>query len=504
LVLQNNEFDIPNLNNDYDTDGLIDTTSITILNPPINGDATIDYEAGIISYNPEDGFNGLDSIIYSICDNGPIVSCDTAVVYITVTANLPPVALNDTIDAYWGINEPYVISINDYDPEVLLDSVSIEIITLPESGGISIDPETGIVSYMPDYCSTITDSFTYVIYDIQGNVSNIATVLININIDPEGDYDLDGVLDIVEDLNGNGNPCDDDTDGDNKPNFNDTDDDGDSVLTADEDFETPDGDPTNEDTDGDGIPNYLDNNDDGDCQLTIDEDHNQDGNVLNDDIDNDGRPDYLEEDDDNDGILSCDEMGDLDGNGIPDKEEIWNAKTLDDYETIDIDEVLVIDVLSNDSTQMNGSTILIIDEPNHGFVDINDDWTITYTPDLNFIGLDTFVYEVCDYQWHCDTAIVIINVEDLVVLPDLFTPNNDGQNDFYRIKGLYRHPGSTFIVFNRWGNKVYESNDYQQDWDGTSNVSTAVGDKVLPVGVYYCILEYGNGRDKAKAVFLKK
>jgi hypothetical protein len=73
----------------------------------------------------------------------------------------------------------------------------------------------------------------------------------------EADDDNDLVPNHKEDLNGNGEVYDDDTDGDKIPNFLDTDDDGDGILTRDEDI-NKDGDPTNDDTNGNGIPNYLD------------------------------------------------------------------------------------------------------------------------------------------------------------------------------------------------------------------------------------------------------
>lgn len=71
------------------------------------------------------------------------------------------------------------------------------------------------------------------------------------------DNDNDLVKNIDEDVNGNGDIGDDDTDGDLIPNIYDNDDDGDGVLTKDEDT-NHDGDPTNDDSDGDGTPNYLD------------------------------------------------------------------------------------------------------------------------------------------------------------------------------------------------------------------------------------------------------
>ncbi|WP_456437009.1 FKBP-type peptidyl-prolyl cis-trans isomerase [Psychroserpens sp.] len=71
------------------------------------------------------------------------------------------------------------------------------------------------------------------------------------------DHDQDLIFSFIEDLNGNGNVLDDDTDIDGVPNVYDIDDDGDGVLTRFEDIDN-DGDPTNDDTDQDGVPNYLD------------------------------------------------------------------------------------------------------------------------------------------------------------------------------------------------------------------------------------------------------
>ncbi len=79
------------------------------------------------------------------------------------------------------------------------------------------------------------------------------------------DLDDDNVPNIMEDLNGNGDPTDDNTDKENEEKYNlpnipdylDPDDDGDGLRTKDEDS-NGNGDPTDDDDDGDGIPNYLD------------------------------------------------------------------------------------------------------------------------------------------------------------------------------------------------------------------------------------------------------
>ena len=52
-----------------------------------------------------------------------------------------------------------------------------------------------------------------------------------------------------------------------------------------------------------------------------------------------------------------------------------------------------------------------------------------------------------------------------VIIPNVITPNGDGANDFFEIKGLEDVPGKNIYIFNRWGRKVFESPDYQNNWN---------------------------------------
>ncbi|NQX84592.1 MAG: hypothetical protein HRT67_01490 [Flavobacteriaceae bacterium] len=130
------------------------------------------------------------------------------------------------------------------------------------------------------------------------------------------DDDNDGVMTADELMfDADGNPTD--TDGDGIYNYLDTDDDGDGIPTSAEDVDG-DGDLTNDDTDGDGTPNYLDNDDDGDGVHTSFEDLNNDDDFTNDDTDADMTPNYLDSDDDEDGTPTLDENADPNGDGNPD------------------------------------------------------------------------------------------------------------------------------------------------------------------------------------------
>ena len=80
---------------------------------------------------------------------------------------------------------------------------------------------------------------------------------LNVYTTNQADHDSDGILSFDEDVDGDGDPFNDDTDGDGIANFADIDDDGDGVYTINE-YDT-DGDGIPDDTDGDGIPDYLDN-----------------------------------------------------------------------------------------------------------------------------------------------------------------------------------------------------------------------------------------------------
>ena len=92
-----------------------------------------------------------------------------------------------------------------------------------------------------------------------GNIQPYSPLIFQVNLMTlnRTDHDNDSVLTIIEDLNGDHNFDNDDTDSDGFPNYLDTDDDGDGILTIDEYDVNGDGIP--DDSDGDGTPDYLDN-----------------------------------------------------------------------------------------------------------------------------------------------------------------------------------------------------------------------------------------------------
>ncbi|MGZ3757715.1 MAG: CshA/CshB family fibrillar adhesin-related protein [Mucilaginibacter sp.] len=127
------------------------------------------------------------------------------------------------------------------------------------------------------------------------------------------------------------------------------------------------------------------------------------------------------------------------------------------------------------------TSIQIITQPQHGTLTINPDGTITYTPNVGYTGPDSFSYRLKDANGYF-TNVATVSITDVdkvnLKIPNLFTPNGDGVNDFFEIRGLSNYPNNELIIVNRWGNEVFRQTNYQNKWDGTG----------LNEGTYYFLL----------------
>lgn len=100
----------------------------------------------------------------------------------------------------------------------------------------------------------------------------------------------------------------------------------------------------------------------------------------------------------------------------------------------------------------------------------------------------------------CDT----VPMADFFI-PEGFSPNGDGINDLFVITGIEYYPENSIVIFNRWGNKIFEAAPYQNTFDGYSTSSATIGAAELPVGTYFYVLDLGDGSDPIKGtVYLNK
>lgn len=96
-----------------------------------------------------------------------------------------------------------------------------------------------------------------------------------------------------------------------------------------------------------------------------------------------------------------------------------------------------------------------------------------------------------------DTAIHYIKVTSscYIAVPSAFTPNGDGNNDFLYPLNAYKATGLYFSVYNRHGQRLYETRDWTKKWNGSYN------GQPQPTGVYVWMLQYKD--EFGKDVFLR-
>lgn len=190
-----------------------------------------------------------------------------------------------------------------------------------------------------------------------------------------------------------------------------------------------------------------------------------------------------------------------DRNGCMDRDSvvvgIW-IQAVDDQAEALVNNYVAINVLRNDIPQggIDPTSVSIVVPPSNGLVEVQADSMIVYTPDQDYIGEDEFIYQVCDYSKRCDEATVLVMVSaEALFIPNAFTPNGDGYNDRFEIKGLAKYDHVEIKIFNRWGNLVYGSEDYGVNgfWDGVANRGARIGKGQVASGVYFYSLNLGKG-----------
>jgi gliding motility-associated-like protein len=169
-------------------------------------------------------------------------------------------------------------------------------------------------------------------------------------------------------------------------------------------------------------------------------------------------------------------------------------RATDDFARTSWVEPVTISVLGNDflsTGNLSDASLSILKQPKSGLAQINSNGTITYSPNEKNSGRDQFTYEVCTLSNTCDSAVVTIDITDPPIsIPEGISPNGDGINDRYVIKGLEKFPDSKVTIYTRGGELVYQSDNYQSDWDGISNAGNAKN-QLVQTGVYYVVLKLG-------------
>jgi gliding motility-associated-like protein len=443
----NTPITIPILNNDTDPDG--DVITPTIISQPVNGGTATINPNGTVTYTPPVGYAGVDTFEYKICD--PSNRCDQAIVVVIV--GLSDTDLFAIDDRCFDVLEDTRTTLNVTANDLVKDPLNIFIRLVnigPYAGSATITQDQKAISYLPNANFNGKDSIIYEACLVnKPNKCDRAFVCINVipvndvpmankdsvYVEPNSSITIDVQLNDV-DIDGKGLVT---TVINDAPNHGTA-----VIINADSIYYTPNAGYIGYDT----------------LQYTICEF----------------------------GVAGlCDDTIVIINVGVINQPPIAQDDSLVLYNNT----TKPVEVLTND-VEPDGDPVVVtvVTQPIHGTITSTENGVYTYTPQSGFNGVDSFTYQICDIKTPrlCDEATVHILVKAFVV-PNIFTPNGDGIHDNFVIPGILEFPNNKLSIFNRWGDVVYESSPYQNEWDGfTVNNKLKVSDKGLPDGTYYYLL----------------
>lgn len=114
---------------------------------------------------------------------------------------------------------------------------------------------------------------------------------------------------------------------------------------------------------------------------------------------------------------------------------------------------------------------------------------------INDLPPGTYVCVITDYSGDDTTvAVVVHEIPCDINAESIFTPNGDGYNDNWDISSTSYYPDMKVMVYNRWGQKIYESAGAYEPWDGNDRYGNPA-----PDNSYYYII-YGDKKDEGSIV----
>lgn len=167
----------------------------------------------------------------------------------------------------------------------------------------------------------------------------------------------------------------------------------------------------------------------------------------------------------------------------------------DDYLSLPRMGSSLINVMANDTDfngeMLMGAAIRITHQlPSGALAEARPDGTIfiDYSNVPALVGEEYLEYEITNIHGLTARARLYVNVTlSDIFIPDTFSPNGDGINDYFVIPGADQLTGNELIVYNRWGNIVFQMINYDNSWDGCRSTG-----EPLPSGTYFFTFNPGN------------
>jgi gliding motility-associated-like protein len=404
-LVENGSITFNPLINDFDIDGNLDPTSVAIIGGPSNGVAVVDSVTGEITYTPNVGWFGVDTIFYMVCDSGVVpILCDTSYIVINVIS-LPVIDVASLVhvDCYGESTGSATVGVTLGAAPYQIEWNTTPIQTGPTATNLSAG----------NYVVTVTDSI--------GSIVNLSVTIFE-NDSLVMNYVSTSSL-CYDSANGSAN----------------------LFISG-------------------GVAPYEVLWSTGDTGVFVT------GLMA-------GR--YT--------VSITDSLGCT----------LQKTVTITEPDLLEVSSVDIVNVKCKEDA-IGGITPTIIGGiPPYRYLWSTGDTTafLSEVPGGDYY-LDVLDSNNCPQRFYFSVEWQLENCTQGVLIPQGVSPNGDGANDNFFIKGLEDYPNASLKIFNRWGSLVYQTDSYQNDWSGQVNTGFVLNTNngKVPSGTYYyvIILQPGN------------
>ena len=198
-VDEDNSVAINILENDSDVDNDLNPASVRVVTAPKLGKTSLNTANGVITYTPNENINGSDSFTYTVDD---LENGRSAIATVSITINPvndAPFAKIDTAitEEDMAIEIDVALNDSDLDEGDSLDLSSLEVVTAPENGKASVQNKR--ILYTPNTDFNGSDTFTYRVSDESGAMSNQASVMVTVGEVNDAPIALNDAAELDED-----------------------------------------------------------------------------------------------------------------------------------------------------------------------------------------------------------------------------------------------------------------------------------------------------------------